>query len=41
MSQEVGEKMAWYAKDGGREILREFVEVLEGASSGNVVCPGA
>jgi hypothetical protein len=41
MAQEVGEKMAWYAKDEGRETLREFVEVLEGAFSGNVVCPGA
>lgn len=41
MAQEVGEKMAWYAKDEGREILREFVEVLEGARSGDIICPGA
>lgn len=41
MAQRVGEKMAWYTKDEGREILREFVEVLEGARTGDVVCPGA
>ena len=40
MAQEVGTKMAWYAEDAGREILRELVEVLEGARSGDVVCPG-
>jgi hypothetical protein len=40
MSEEIGAKLAWYANDGGRETLREFVEVLEGASSGEVVCPG-
>ena len=40
MSEEVGAKMAWYATDEGRETLREFVEVLEGARSGEVVCPG-
>lgn len=40
MAEEVGKKMEWYAKDEGRETLREFVEVLEGAHSGNVVCPG-
>jgi hypothetical protein len=40
MSEEVGEKLAWYANDEGRETLREFVEVLEGASSGALVCPG-
>lgn len=40
MSENVGEKMAWYAKDAGRETLREFVEVLEGAHSGDIVCPG-
>jgi hypothetical protein len=39
-SEEVGKKMAWYAEDEGRETLREFVEVLEGAKSGNVICPG-
>jgi hypothetical protein len=39
-SEEVGKKMAWYAEDEGRETLREFVEVLEGAHSGNVICPG-
>ena len=41
MAEHVGEKLAWYAKDAGRETLREFVEVLEGAQSGDVVCPGA
>jgi len=41
MSEKVGEKMAWYARDEGRETLREFVEVLEGAHAGNVVCPGS
>jgi hypothetical protein len=40
MSEEVGAKMAWYAEDDGRETLRELVEVLEGARSGTVVCPG-
>ncbi|HSJ65402.1 MAG TPA: thioredoxin family protein [Gemmatimonadaceae bacterium] len=40
MSEEVAKKMAWYAEDAGRETLREFVEVLEGARSGNVICPG-
>lgn len=40
MADEVGAKMAWYQQDEGRAILREFVEVLEGASSGDVVCPG-
>lgn len=40
MAQEVGAKMAWYADDGGRETLREFVEVLEGAHAGQVRCPG-
>lgn len=40
MAQEVGTKMAWYAEDEGRETLREFVEVLEGAHSGEFLCPG-
>jgi uncharacterized protein (TIGR02246 family) len=40
MSQEVGDKMAWYEREAGRETLREFVEVLEGAQSGQVICPG-
>ncbi len=40
MAEEVGEKMAWYARDEGRETLREIVEVLEGARTGQVVCPG-
>lgn len=40
MSEEVGEKFAWYAEDEGRETLRELVEVLEGARSDRVICPG-
>jgi hypothetical protein len=32
--------MAWYAADEGRETLRGFVEVLEGAHSGERLCPG-
>lgn len=40
MADEADAKMAWYEQDEGREIVREFVEVLEGASSGDVVCPG-
>jgi hypothetical protein len=32
------EKMAWYVKDDGREILREIVEVLEGAKRDAPVC---
>jgi hypothetical protein len=32
------EKMAWYLKDDGREILREVVEVLEGARTETPVC---
>jgi hypothetical protein len=39
-AREVGRKMAWYADDEGRETLREFVEVLEGARAGTPVCPG-
>ena len=39
-AERLDEKMAWYAEDGGRETLRELVEVLEGAASGQVVCPG-
>ena len=40
MSENVDEKMAWYARDEGRETLREIVEVLEGARAGEVICPG-
>jgi hypothetical protein len=40
MAQEVGAKMAWYAEDEGRETLREFVEVLEGANTDKPLCPG-
>jgi len=32
------EKMAWYVKDEGREILREIVDVLEGAKADAPVC---
>lgn len=39
--QEIDRKMSWYAEDAGRETLREFVEVLEGAKSGSIICPGA
>jgi hypothetical protein len=38
MAEEIGLKMTWYADDDGRETLREFVEVLEGAKSGHAVC---
>jgi len=31
-------KMAWYVKDEGREILREIVEMLEGARTDTPVC---
>jgi hypothetical protein len=37
---EADRKMAWYAEDAGREVLRELVEVLEGAHGGRTVCPG-
>jgi hypothetical protein len=40
MSEELDTKMSWYADDAGRELLREFVEVLEGAQTGEIVCPG-
>ena len=33
-------KLEWYAADAGREILREIVEVLEGARDGRPICPG-
>lgn len=39
-SAELDRKMDWYAEDAGREILREIVEVLEGARDGNPICPG-
>jgi hypothetical protein len=39
-SAELDRKMDWYAADGGREILREIVEVLEGARDGRPICPG-
>lgn len=32
-------KMTWYAEDEGREIVREMVEMLEGAAAGSPVCP--
>ncbi len=32
------EKMSWYVKDDGREILRELVEMLEGAKNEAPVC---
>lgn len=35
-----GRKMTWYAEDGGRETIREIVEMLEGAAAGRRVCPG-
>jgi hypothetical protein len=37
-SAHVDEKLAWYAKDEGREILREIVEVIEGARTDTPVC---
>lgn len=40
MSEELDTKMTWYAEDKGREILREFIEMLEGAHTGEIVCPG-
>ncbi|HSK18601.1 MAG TPA: thioredoxin family protein, partial [Longimicrobiales bacterium] len=40
-SAELDRKMDWYAADGGREILREIIEVLEGARDGRPICPGA
>jgi hypothetical protein len=39
-SAELDRKMSWYAADAGREILREIVEVLEGARDGRPICPG-
>jgi hypothetical protein len=39
-SAELDRKMAWYAADAGREILREIIEVLEGARDGSPICPG-
>jgi hypothetical protein len=39
-SEELDRKMTWYTADGGREILREIVEVLEGARDGRPICPG-
>lgn len=33
-------KMEWYRNDGGREILREIVEILETAAAGGVRCAG-
>ena len=39
-SAELDQKMDWYAADAGREILREIIEVLEGARDGRPVCPG-
>jgi hypothetical protein len=31
-------KMEWYAADGGRETIRELVEMLEGAAAGRPTC---
>ena len=39
-SAELDRKMDWYAADAGREILREIIEVLEGARDGRPICPG-
>jgi hypothetical protein len=39
-SAELDRKMSWYAADAGREILREIIEVLEGARDGHPICPG-
>jgi hypothetical protein len=39
-SAELNRKMEWYAADAGRETLRELVEVLEGARTGRMICPG-
>ncbi|MEX2528195.1 MAG: thioredoxin family protein [Gemmatimonadota bacterium] len=32
-------KMAWYENDGGRETVREVVEILEAAARGQHICP--
>lgn len=40
MRQELDRKMAWYAEDAGRSTLEEFVEVLEAAARGGILCPG-
>lgn len=40
MSENVDEKMEWYARDEGRGTLEELVAVLEGARDGRPVCPG-
>lgn len=32
-------KMAWYENDGGRETVREVVEILEAAAQGQHICP--
>ena len=34
-------KMEWYRSDGGREILREIVEILEAAATGQTICAAA
>jgi hypothetical protein len=34
------EKMRWYRRDSGREVLREFVEMLEAGGAGTGTCPG-
>jgi len=39
-AQEVGRKMAWYEEEAGQETLREFVEVMEAATSDTPICPG-
>jgi hypothetical protein len=40
MTREANRKMAWYEADAGRETLQEFLEVLEAAHRGDVICPG-
>lgn len=37
-NQLVEQKMEWYRNDGGREILREVVEILETAGGGGTLC---
>jgi len=40
MAEEVDRKFGWYDEEGGRETLREFVEILEAAHAGTPICPG-
>lgn len=39
-AEHVDEKMDWYARDEGRETLRELIEVLEAAHREEMICPG-